>query len=58
MARVEVAPRVVRFTSRAVSWETLIPGTARSRSPMLVAGEFWIVSVVIRLTEAGAFTSC
>ena len=54
----EVAPRVVMLTSRAETCVTLMPGTARSRSPMLVAGEFWMVSVVIRLTAAGALTSC
>ena len=47
VASVDVAPRVVMLTSRADTWVTLMPGTARSRSPMLVAGEFSIVSVVI-----------
>ena len=40
VASVDVAPRVVILTSRADVWETLRPGTARRRSPMLVAGEF------------------
>jgi hypothetical protein len=31
---------------------------ARSRSPMLVAGEFWMVSFVTTLIAAGALTSC
>ena len=44
VASVDVAPRVVRLTSRAETCVTLMPGTARSRSPMLVAGEFWMVS--------------
>ncbi len=57
VARVPVAPRVVRLMSRAETWVTLRPGTARSRSPMLVAGEFRIVSFKTRLTAAGAFTS-
>ena len=37
---VEVAPRLVMLMSRAETCETLTPGTARSRSPMLVPGEF------------------
>ncbi len=54
----DVAPRVVMLTSRADVCATFTPGTARSRSPMLVAGEFWIVSVEMTLTAAGALTSC
>ena len=40
VASVEVAPRVVMFTSRADACMTFMPGTARSRSAMFVAGEF------------------
>jgi hypothetical protein len=46
------------LTSRADTWVTLMPGTARSRSPALVAGEFSMVAVVMTLTAAGASTSC
>ena len=31
--RVEVAPRVVMFTSRALNCATLVPGTLRRKSP-------------------------
>ena len=58
MASVDVAPRVVMLMSRADTWVMLMPGTARSRSPTLVAGEFSMVAVVITVTAAGAFTSC
>ena len=43
VASVDVAPRVVTLTSRAETCVTFMPGTARSRSPMFVAGEFAIV---------------
>jgi hypothetical protein len=46
------------FTSRALTCVTLTPGTPRSRSPTLVAGEFWMVALFTTLTAAGAFTSC
>jgi hypothetical protein len=39
VASVDVAPRVVMFTSRADTWVTFMPGTARNKSPTLVAGE-------------------
>jgi hypothetical protein len=55
---VDVAPRDVRLTSRADTCVTLTPGTVRSRSPMLVPGEFCIVSDETTLTAAGALTSC
>ena len=53
-----MAPRAVMLMSRAESWLTFRPGTARSRSPMLVAGEFSIVWLEMTLTAAGALTSC
>src|SRR5262245_26071182 len=53
---VDVAPRVVMFTSRAETCVTFMPGTARSRSPTLVAGDVSIVAVLMTLTAAGAFT--
>ena len=57
VASVEVAPRVVTFTSRDEVWVTLMPGTDRNRSAMLDPGTVASFCAVISVTAAGALTS-